>query len=163
MALCDGLTVHSSPDLFSVLLLELHSYSPSTACNAYSALLLIPGFHSIKSHPLLAHVRKAWNKHTPQYAAFWDSIPVFWAFLNTRYDVTVIKEARIKLILLRRFLGLFRSFDLPMALRRVSSVGSRRFVAVKRKGKSYYRWEEVLMLRDKGCLKWHDTKATRHG
>ena len=48
MALRDELTVHSAPDLFGGLLLELNSYSPSTACNANSAMLLVARFHSIR-------------------------------------------------------------------------------------------------------------------
>ena len=154
MALRDGLTIDSPSDSFAGLLLELDSYSSSTARNAYSALLLIPGFQSIRFHPLLSHVRKSWNKHTPKYAAFWDPIPVFWAFINTSYDLSVIKEVRIKLILLWRFLGLFRSFDLSRTLRQVSSVGTRRFVAVRRNNKSSYRWEEVLVLKDKSWCPW---------
>ena len=62
MGLRDELTMQSSPDLFAGLLLELNGYSASTARNAYGALLLIPGFQTLKCHPLLAHVRKLWNK-----------------------------------------------------------------------------------------------------
>ena len=105
MALRDGLTIDSPSDLFAALLIELDSYSPSTARNAYAALLLIPGFQSIRFHPLLTRVHKSWNKHTPKYAALWDPIPVFWALINTSYDLSVFKEVRIKLILLWRFLG----------------------------------------------------------
>ena len=154
MALRDGLTIDSPSDSFAGLLLELDSYSSSTARNAYSALLLIPGFQSIRFHPLLSHVRKSWNKHTPKYAAFWDPIPVFWAFINTSYDLSVIKEVRIKLIFLLRFLGLIRSFDLSRTLRQVSSVGTRRFVDVRRKNKSSYRWEEMLVLKDWRWCPW---------
>ena len=71
MALRDSLTIDSPLDAFVGLLLELHSHSPSQACNAYSALLLNPGFADVKFHPLLKHARKSWNKHSPKCAPFW--------------------------------------------------------------------------------------------
>ena len=147
MALRDGLTIDSPLDAFVGLLLELHSHSSSQACNTYSALLLIPGFADVKFHPLLKHVRKSWNKHTPKYAAFWDPVPVFIAFVNTQYDMSIIQQARIKLFLLWRFLGLFRSIDLARTVRSIASIGERHFIVVKRKNKHDYRFEEVLSLK----------------
>ena len=97
MGLRDELTMQSSPDLFAGSLLELNGYSASTASNAYAALLLIPGFQTLKFHPLLAPVRNLWNKSVPKYAVFWDPMPVFCAFLNTSYDINVIKEVHIKI------------------------------------------------------------------
>ena len=155
MALRDGLTINSPLDAFVGLLLELHAVSPSQACNAYSALLLVPGFHDVKYHPLLKQAKKAWNKHSPRYAAFWDPVPVFVAFLNTSYDVKYIAHARIRLIMLWRFLGLFRSIDLSRTKRQVSSIGERRFVVVQRKKKPDYRWEEILVLHLHAWSPWH--------
>ena len=79
---------------------------------------------------------------------FCDPFPVLGAFLNTYCDMTVMKEWRIKLILLWHFLVLFYCFDWAMVLRQFSSVESRLFVAVKLKGGLSWRREEVLMLRD---------------
>ena len=155
MALRDGLTINSPLDAFVGLLLELHAVSPSPACNAYSALLLVPGFHDVKYHPLLKQAEKAWNKHSQRYAAFWDPVPVFVAFLNISYDVKYIAHARIRLILLWRFLGLFRSIDLSRTKRQVSSIGERRFVVVQRKNKPDYRWEEILVLHLHAWSPWH--------
>ena len=142
MMLCDGLTINSPLDAFLGLLLELHAVSRSQARNAYSALLLVLGFHDVKYHPLLKHAKKEWNKHFPRYAAFWDPVPVFVAFLNTSYDVKSIAHARIRLILLWRFLGLFTSIDLSPTRGHVSSIVERRFVVVQRKN------EAVSMGRD---------------
>ena len=95
---------------------NMHSFSPSNALNAYCALLLIPGFDQIKFHPLIAPYRKVWNKSEPKYAAFWDPMPVFMAFLNTSYDHNVVAQLRLKLILLWRFLGLSLVFPYPTPL-----------------------------------------------
>ena len=86
-------------------------------------------------------------------------MPLFWAFLTMQYDLSIIKEGRIRLILLWRFLRLFRSFDLSMTLRQVSSVGTRDFISVKGKNKSSRRWKEVLALQDK---QWCPCEAMLH-
>ena len=155
MALREGLIINSPLDAFGGLLLELHAVSHSQACNAYSALLLVPGFHDVKYHPLLKHAKKQWNKHSPRYAAFWDPVPVFLAFLNTSYDVKYNAHARIPLILLWRFLGLFTSINFSRTRRQISSIGEHRFVVVRRKNKPDYRWEEILVLRLDAWSPWH--------
>ena len=155
MAVRRGYTVHSPLDAFVGLLIDMHSFSPSNALNAYCALLLIPGFDQIKFHPLIAPYRKVWNKSEPKYAAFWDPMPVFMAFLNTSYDHNVVAQLRLKLILLWRFLGLFRSIDLSRVRRDLSSIWERRFIVVRRKNQRNFRWEEVLVLRDTNYSPWH--------
>ena len=125
MALPDGLTINSLLDAFVGLLLQLHAVSPLQACNTYSALVLVRGFHDPKYHPFLKQAKKTWNRHSPQYAAFWEPVPVFMAFLNTSYDVKYIAHERICLILLWRFLLLFRSIDLSRTNRQVSSIVER--------------------------------------
>ena len=82
-------------------------------------------------------------------------MPIFLAFLNTHYDHSVIADVRLKLILLWRFWGLFRSVDLSRVRRDLSSVDERQFVAVKRKNQRHYRFEEVLVLKDDSFSPWH--------
>ena len=57
-------------------LLDLHKKSPSQARNAYSAVLLIPGFEQVRFHPVLAPYKRLWNTNLQKYGCFWDARPV---------------------------------------------------------------------------------------
>ena len=52
---------------------ELFNYSPNHARNAYSAILLFPGFSSLRFHTLIQPLKKKWNKNLQKYAMFWDA------------------------------------------------------------------------------------------
>ena len=54
-------------------ILYLHKFSPSQARNAYSAMLLIPGWDQLKFCPLLNQCKRAWNYSQPKYSTFWDA------------------------------------------------------------------------------------------
>ena len=155
MAVRKNLTIDSPTDAFVGLLIDLHQFSESHARNAYSALLLILGFDQIEFHPMLAPYRKQWNKSTAKYAAFWDPMPIFLAFINTSYDRGVISQVRLKLILLWRFLTFFRSIHFSQVRRDVSSIGDRNWVVVRRKNQWDFRWEEVPSLQDHAWSPWH--------
>ena len=106
-----GLTLDSSIEVAAVVL-EIASVSLSQARNAYAALLLIPGLDQLRFAPLLRDKKQEWSASAPRYSDFWDPIPVFMALARAPYP-TCVEGLRAHLILVWRFLGLFRSIDLP--------------------------------------------------
>ena len=59
-------------------LLELNKISSSEARNAYSALLMIPGWEQIRFSSLLGPCKRSWNASQPKYSTFLDA----WAVLK---------------------------------------------------------------------------------
>ena len=52
-------------------IITLHHLTPSQAKNAYSGMLLVPGFSALRSEPLLAPFKKLCNSSTQKYGTFW--------------------------------------------------------------------------------------------
>ena len=50
----------------------LHKFSASQARNAYSAILLIPGFLHLQHNILLRKIKKEWSTNQVKYPNFWD-------------------------------------------------------------------------------------------
>ena len=51
-------------------IITLHQISPSQAKNAYSGMLLVPGFSALRFEPLLTPFKKLWNSSTQKYGNF---------------------------------------------------------------------------------------------
>lgn len=53
-------------------IIALHAVAPAQARNAYSGLILIPGFDQLRFSPLLSNCKKMWSESNVRYGAFWD-------------------------------------------------------------------------------------------
>ena len=133
-------------------LIQLFGVSKHQARNAYSALLLLPGYQSVRFHPLLSPYKKMWNIATEKYACFWDARPVLLKLAETPFsffdDPSHLVDLRTQLILVARLLCLYRSVDLAQALRTCSVLHSKPFLKIKRKGQRFAKWERVLSVLD---------------
>ena len=137
------------------LLLELHHVSPSQARNAYSACLLFPQLQGLKFSILLKTVKRSWYKSEPRYPTFYDATSIFCKFASQPLDRTNVESVRLRLILVWRFLGLYRGVDLSRVYRVVSVVNGQGMVAVRRKGQKNVKFEKVLSLTDESVSPWH--------
>ena len=120
----------------------LFSASPAQARNAYSAMLMLPGFGSLRFHSLLAPYRRRWNTSLQKYAVFWDPSPILQELAQVPLENSV-GGLRDRLIILLRIVCLHRSVDLSRVLRTISVFEDRPFLLVRRKGWTMYRWEEI--------------------
>ena len=164
LAFAKGLGLDANLTQMSAVLLDLDSISPSQARNAYAALLCIPGMESIKYQPLLQKVKRKWNASSPRYVDFWDPMPVFMRLVHAPYPST-LEGLRTRLILVWRFLGLYRSVDLSRTYRTVCVRDNKVYVRVHRKQKQV-TFERVLSLPIKGISPAHllldYVRQTRH-
>ena len=64
--------VQCSPLEVAAAIVSIAKVSLSQARNAYSAMLLVPGFSLLKFQPLLAPCKRQWNAISEKYATFWD-------------------------------------------------------------------------------------------
>ena len=127
----------------------LNKYSPSQARNAYSAMLLVPGYDGLRFCPLLHPFKRQWNTSVPKYASFWDATPLIQRLAGlTLSPEASIKEVRDRLILVCKLLWLHRSVDLSRVLRSVSLVGGQPFIKIRRKGHNSFRWERMVHIPD---------------
>ena len=51
-------------------IITIHHLSPSQAKNAYSGMLLVPGFSALRFEPLLTPFKKLWSSSTKSMALF---------------------------------------------------------------------------------------------
>ena len=109
-------------------LLLLHQTSSSQARNAYSALLLIPGFDQLRFSPMLAKCKRAWNQSSAKHATFWDASGVLNQLALESLDLSNVQEVRDRLIICWRLLGLHRSIDLARLKHTISMVGDTPFI-----------------------------------
>jgi len=113
----------ASCDQIASAIIELHKASASQARNAYSGVLLIPGFSSMRFMSVLLPYKKIWNTNTEKYASFWDPTPLLERLLSEKFDWNMAQEVRDRFILVSRILCLYRSVDLSRMLRNISFVG----------------------------------------
>ena len=127
-------------------LVRLNAVNKNQARNAYSALLLIPGWDQIRFSPLLKACKRTWNQSVPKYPAFWSASPVVKALTKQPLTWSSIPQVRDRLILSWRVFQLARSIDLSRLFRKISFLGEKPFVWIQRKGWLTPRWEEVVYL-----------------
>ena len=63
---------HATLGQVAFAIITLHHLYPSQAKNAYSGMLLVPGFSALRFEPLLAPFKKLWNSSTQKYGTFWE-------------------------------------------------------------------------------------------
>ena len=155
-------------------LIELHNYSPSQAKNAYSAILMLPGFYHLRFLPLLLPYKKLWNANVEKYGAFWDCTPMLLSLIQIAppdpshpsfrlLDLT-LPELRERLIICSRLLCLFRSNDLANLIRSASILqGNVPFIKIRRKGWKTHKWERLISIPQFPQISpWHLIRAYVH-
>ena len=65
----DPLTVSFAQ--IAAALIQLHAFSPAQARNAYSGVLLIPGFSHFRFETFLIAFKKLWHSINQRYDTFW--------------------------------------------------------------------------------------------
>ena len=118
-------------------------------------LLLVPGFKQLNFHPLISKIRKQWNLSLPRYSAYCDPLPIFRALWRQPLDWTSVTNVRQRLILLWRFLGLFRSVDLQRTLRVISLHRGHCYISVRRKNAPLHSFEQGMCLPDPSISPQH--------
>ena len=139
-------------------LLTLSKFSKSEAKNAYSAMLLFPGFQPLRFNHVVSVLKKTWKSDTPKYASFWCPEPILRGLLEATKSLNALSlpDLRLSLLLSLRLLQLCRGIDLANILRTVSFVQNRPFIRIKRKGWRTHRWEEVISLEGSPPISpWH--------
>ena len=143
----------------------MDSVASNQARNAHAALSWVPGFEQLGFHPLLKKIRQKWIASAAPFSDFWGPFPVFFR-LVMQSPPSDVPGLRARLILLWRFLGLFRSIDLSHVCRTICVRGEACYVRVKRKGQQAYSFERVMTLIDKRACPWHAllqyVRATQH-
>jgi hypothetical protein len=138
----NNLTTHQVAGLVQFI----HGANPNLAKNAYAAVLQIPGFESLRCSPLLATIKRVWNKSQPKYSTFWDGDRVLRKLANTSLNWTSISAVRERLILVMRLLHLTRSIDLARCYRAYSHFDNAFWVLLQRKGDKGVRWERLIRV-----------------
>ena len=118
----------------------LNQFSPAQARNAYSALLLLPGWGQLRFSPLLVSCRKIWQKSQAKYSTFWDATSVLEKLADMSLDWDSVQEVRDRLIIIFRLLNLSRSIHLARTWRCLSQVGDQAFVRTQRKNQKRPQW-----------------------
>ena len=134
-------------------LIEIHSFSPSQARNAYSAMLLLPNFYHLRFHHMLKPYKTLWNTNVEKYGAFWDCEPILFELakidsLGANWpDEMPLADLRERLVIVCRLLCLYRSIDLARLSRNISILNSKcPFVKIRRKGWKIEKWEKVISI-----------------
>ena len=65
---------------------ELHQTSPAEARNAYSSMLLFPGFQALRFQTVIQTMKKDWKGDRPKYAAFWSPEPILRRLLAAKVE-----------------------------------------------------------------------------
>ena len=126
----------------------LNKFSPSQARNAYSAMLLIPGWDQLRFCPLLHQCKRNWNYSQAKYSTFWDAEDVLQKVALAPLNWKSIEEVRNRLIIVCRLLNLYRSVDLARTWRCQSSVGKQFYVLTQRKNQKKPQWEALIAIPD---------------
>ena len=131
-------------------IIQIFQVSPSQARNAYSGVLLIPGFSQLRFVSLLSPYKRLWNLNVEKYGTFYDPWPILLQLAKIKFSdlISSLPALRRQFILCSRFLCLYRSSDLANMKRCVSVVTERPFIKLRRKGQKFPKWERILSLPD---------------
>jgi hypothetical protein len=127
-------------------ILFLNKYSPAQARNAYSALLLLPGWEQLRFCNLLGACKRTWNSSQSKYTTFWDAEQLLQKLVQEPLDWNSIPQVRDRLIIVSRLLNLSRSIDLARTWRCQSQVGDVLYVLSQRKNQKRPQWEAFVKL-----------------
>ena len=114
-----GVCVHRNMRLETMTLqqmagniLFLNKYSPAQARNAYSALLLLPGWEQLRFCNLLGACQRTWNSSQSKYTTFWDAEQLLKKLVQEPLDWNSIPQVRDRLIIVSRLFHLSSGSDL---------------------------------------------------
>ena len=124
------------------------------ARHAYSGLLLIPGFESLRFSPLLKLAKRLWGGGS-KYNDFWDAKIVLKKLVEGQLDWNDVRQVRDRLILLLRLCHLCRSVDLQRCCRRLAA-GC--WLQLRRKGALRAKFERLLELQQPAVSPLHVAK-----
>ena len=99
-------------DFVASQLIKLNQTSPSQARSAYSDILLIPGFESLRISPFFRNVKRSWNTSSPKYPVFWDMEDVLVKLVGQHINCNNVQQVRDRLIICWRLFGMYRTVDL---------------------------------------------------
>ena len=138
----------SSMEEIALQLQKMNFLDKNKTKYAYSAIVCLPGFDSLKFTPLLKSCKREWNTSQPKYATFWDAQPILQKILQKPLNWKNVAQVRDRLVLSLRLLQLCRSIDLARMWRTISQVGNDFFIKIQRKGSLKPAWEQLLELPD---------------
>ena len=118
-------------------------------------MLIFLQLRGLKFSILLKRVKRSWYKSEQCYATFCDVTFVFCKFASQPLHRSNVERVRLRLILVCRFLGLYRGVDLSRVYRVVSVVDGQGMVAVRCKGQKNVKFKKVLMMVDGAVSPWH--------
>ena len=134
----------------------MHGISRAQARNAYSAMLLLPGYSQLRFLPILAPFKREWNLNVEKYATFWNPETIVRSMAASTLDWHNVVELRNRLIFVCKLLCLHRSIDLSRLLRTVSVVNGTPFMLIQRKGWKTHKWEEIISISSAPSISpWH--------
>ncbi len=102
-ALCSKIGIDpksSSFDQIASQFIKLSEFSMSEARNAYSALLLLPGFDQLRFNNLLHPFKRLWSASNPKYQGFWDAKQLLIKMCNIKLNKENIEKVRDRLIII---------------------------------------------------------------
>ena len=127
--------------------LKLSKFAPHEARNAYSGLLLVPGWEPLRFLPLIKAAKKEWNVSVAKYADFWDAKRILLQLLSDPLDWQCVQQVRDRAILLLRVLHLCRSVDLARTWRRRCHWRGGHWLWLQRKGARRPQFEKLIDLK----------------
>ena len=136
-------------------LLRFAHHNPSQAKNAYSALLLIPGWEQIRFTAGIRQAKKLWETSGEKYGDFWDADHLLEKLKRCPLDWNDVSAVRDRAILVLRLFHLCRSIDLARALRARSVLSNQVYWKLQRKGMKFAKWEALMTLPDRALSPVH--------
>ena len=119
--------------------------SVATARNLYSALLWCPPCYSLKFEICLRKLKRQWNSNRPKYDAFYNVQALLSALVEEPLPVSE-EDVRLRVIILLRFIALFRGCDLATAKRPLDMSSQPWMLRSTRKGRLYEGSYPVIHL-----------------
>lgn len=126
-------------------------FSVHCARNAYSALLLLPSFHNLRFDLALKPLKRKWSASKPKYDSFYD-VQAILGHLASAPCPTTEDDIRLRLVLLLRFLCLFRGVDIARSRRDTLKTQSQPWLMEsKRKGRLYFAFYPIHSISPQAC------------
>ena len=139
-------------------ILFLNKFSPAQARNAYSGMLLIPGWDQLRFCAMLNPCKRSWNHTQPKYADFWDARNLLNKLALRPLNFNSISQVRDRFILCARLFHLSRNIDLERSWRCLSQSGAKKFILTQRKGQKTPSWEQLIEVANTDLSPWHLAK-----
>ena len=137
---------HMSLEEAASWLLRMAKTWPHEARNAYSGLLLIPGWEHLKFNPLIKACKKFWDQTGDRYSGFWDARKLPERLQEEELDWNSLWQVRDRCIICLRLLHLCRSVDLARCWRRKAVLEGQPYLWIRRKGQRRPRFERLVTL-----------------